>query len=341
MRNHQGGFSLVELSIASTLLLGLVVLVSTLAISGTEAHDLSKRIIRMTEVAHEVTDDIRLEMVSSVQVFTNNTVGNDNLALLDLSEAPAPIGEVRLPTVDTNGQFRADTPGDEITGNSLFFAYLAWQDRFACTSGNEHRIDIYRWVHYYMSPVDGGPAPGQKGGLELVRYVSEPMADADAVDGIADPADRAEVLLHLVNATPDLDGETHAPVEVVWARGGDPNDSDTLRQIDAGDGSLSETPIAGSGRTDPWEILPSPSGVTGLLGYRRSSVASNYERVAPGVSRFAMRDDDLGFPHGFEVQVIGPTSARQVLLNFVFVDMTRKGLPAWSPMQTIITAQDR
>ena len=316
-------------------------MVSTLAISGSEAQDLSKRIARMTEVTQEITDDIRLEMVSSVQVFSNNSTGNDNLALLDLSDAPVPIADVRLPTVDSNGQFRADTPGDEITGNSLFFAYLAWQDRFGCTSGNEHRIDVYRWVWYYMSPVGAGPVLGEKGGLELVRYVSEPMADADAVDGIADPADRAEVLLHLVNATPDLAGETHAAVEVVWARGGDPDDSDTLRQIDAGDGSLSETPIAGSGRNDPWEILPSPVGVTGLLDYRRSSVASNYEEVAPGLSRFAIRDDSLGFPHGVEVQIVGPTSARQVLLHFVFVDMTRKGLPAWGQMQTIITAQDR
>ena len=341
MHNHQDGFSIVELSIASTLFLGLVIMVSTFVVSGTDAQDLSQRIARMTEVAHEVADDIRLEMVSSVRVFTNNDDGNDNLALLDLTEAPVPIAARRLPTVDSDGQFRADTPGDEITGNSLFFAYLAWQDRFRCSSGNEHRIDIYRWVHYYMSPVDGGPQPGEKGGLELVRFVSEPVADADAVDVITDPVEQVEVLLHLVNATPDLDGETHASVEVVWVRGGDPGTSGTFRQINDNNGSLSAARIPGSGRPDPWQVLPSSLGATGLLGYRRSSVASNYEQVAPGLSRFAIRDDTVGFPHGFEIQAIGPTSARQILLHFVFVDTTRKGLPAWSQMQTIITAHDR
>jgi len=78
--------------------------------------------------------------------------------MLDLSDAPPPIGVRRLPRIDVAGSFRTDTAGDEITGNTMLFAYLAWRDRLACSSGNEYLGDGYRWVHYYMSAIDGGPS---------------------------------------------------------------------------------------------------------------------------------------------------------------------------------------
>ncbi|MGE3172659.1 MAG: hypothetical protein AB7O97_08525 [Planctomycetota bacterium] len=341
--NHskQAGFSFVEVVVASTIFMGLVLVVSTLAISGSNAQDLGRRIARMTEVAHEVTDDIRLELVSSMRVFGNDADGNDLMAMLDLSTAPAPIAVRRLPTIDIDGPFRQDAAGDEITGNTMMFAYLAWRDRYECASGREYLTDVYRIVHYYLSDRDGGPRTGKRGGLDLVHFVSEPLADADAIDGISDATDRAEVLLHLLNGTPDSSGSTHDEVQVVWARTGDPAAATTLRQIDAADGSLSTTVLGGTGRPDPWAILPSASGVEGLLSYRHGAIASNFDLVAPGMSRFAVRDDINGFPHGFEVQVIGPTSSRQILLHLILIDPSMSGPPAWSQMQTVITAHDR
>jgi hypothetical protein len=38
---------------------------------------------------------------------------------------------------------------------------------------------------------------------------------------------------------------------------------------------------------------------------------------------------DVGFPHGFEVQVTGPSSARQVLLHLVVASTNRSGHTAW------------
>lgn len=340
-RNHQTGFSLVEVVIATSLFMGLVLIVSSLAISGSDAQDLGRRIARMTEVAQEVTDDLRLELVSSVRLYGNDAEGNGLVSLLALTSAPTPISVRRLPTVDLDGPFRQDSSTDAITGNALLFAYLAWRDRFRCATGNEYLVDVFRIVHYYMAPRDGGPRPGFRGGLDLVRFTSEPLADADAIDHIADPADRAEVLLHLLAGTADSDGQTHDPIEVVWLRSGVPSAVGTLRQIDETDGSLSSTVISATGRPDPWMILPSSKGVDALLAYRRSSVASNFDLVAPGISRFAVRDDTAGFPHGLEVQLIGPTASRQLLLHLVLVDSTLKGAPAWSQMQTIITAHDR
>src|SRR5262245_11475783 len=256
MRNHrQCGFSLVELVVASTLFLALVLVVSSLAISGSDAQDLGRRIARMTEVAQSITDDMRLEMVAAVRVYGNDAEGNGMLGLLDLTRAPAPVGSRRLPTIDIDGPFRQDTPADAITGNAVLFAGLAWRDHFRCTSGRDYLVDVYRLEHYYLAPRDGGPARGVRGGLDLVRFTSEPLADASTVSAISDAVDRNEFCLHLVQRTADLSGQVHQKVEVVWNRTGNPTAAGTLQQIDEDDGTLSTAVLAGSGRPDPWRIL--------------------------------------------------------------------------------------
>ncbi|MCY2956472.1 MAG: hypothetical protein WCR59_04055 [Planctomycetota bacterium] len=340
MNRHSSstGFSLAELSVASTLFLAMVLVVTTLAQSGSEAQDLGRRISNMTEMAQEVCDRMRLELLSSVKVFTDDTEGNANLAVIDRTNAPLPMAALKLPVLLVDGMFRSDTPGDEITGNALFFAELAWRDRFRCSNGNEYVTDVYRWIHYYLSAKDGGPRQGQRGGVDMVRWLSEPLADGLVIDAIVNAVDRAEVLEHMAGKTAGVGGTVRPSVQVVWSRGGDPTVQGTFRQVDPTDGSMSTQP---SSRPFPWRILPADNQVTGLLSYQRGSIASNFDIVAPGVTRFAVRDDLAGFPQGFELQFIGQTSARQLLLHLVMVDMTRKGPLAWSQVQTIINCKDR
>jgi hypothetical protein len=336
--SRSAGFSIAELAVASTLFLAMVLVVTMLAQTGSEAQDLGRRISRMTEMAQETTDRIRLEMLSSVKVFADDTEGNANLAVADLTNCPVPLGTRRLPVLDPAGKFRQDSTGDEITGNSLFFAELAWRDRYRCRSGKEYVVEVYRWIQYYLTPKDGGPRLGQRGGVDMVRWVSEPMADGAVVDAITSTVDRAEVLDHMASATAGSEGGIRPAVLVVWTRGGDPAVAGTFRQISPVDGSMQNIP---SGRPYPWRIVPASGQVNGLLAYQRGSVASNYDIVAPGVTRFALRDDTAGFPQGFELQLIGQASARQLLLHLVMVDMTRKGPLAWSQVQTIINCKDR
>lgn len=338
---RSGGFTLVELIIASTLLSMMVFAVATLSISGAEAQEYARRLTRATEITQDIVDDIRLELVSCVRVFGNDAEGNGNLALLDLVGAPAPIGSRLLPTVDANGEIRRDTTGAEITGNALFFTKLAWSDRFLCTSGNEYLIDVFRWIHYYLTPEEGGPAAGNSIGLNLVRVFSEPLVDGSAIDAITNPVDQAEVLLHLYQATPDALGNRHAPCQVVWMRGGDPTAAGTLREIDPNDGSLSETPLTASGRPDPWRVLRAEPEVRGLLSYRHHSVATNFAPASQGVVRYGLASASSGgFPHGFEVQIAGPSSARQVLLHLVVASTNRRGHTAFSNIQVVVDARD-
>ncbi len=338
---RDGGFSLVEVIVASALLMMMIFAVATLSLSGADAQEYARRLTRATEITQDIVDEMRLEMVSCVRVFGNDSEGNGNVALLDLTGAPTPLANLRLPTIAGNGSIERDTIGNELTGNSLMFTKLAWSDRFVCASSNEYLVDVFRWIYYYQTTEEGGPVAGSSIGLNLVRLVSEPLIDGAAIDSISDPVDQAEVLQHLYNATADAAGVTHAACQVVWLRGGAPAAVGTLREIDPADGSLSDTPLAASGRPDPWRVLRAEPVVQGMLSYRHHSVASNYAPTNFGVSRFALlTNSGAGFPHGFEVQVAGPSSARQVLLHLVIASTNRRGHTAFANVQVVVDARD-
>ena len=338
-RPSQAGFSLIELVIASSLLGLMIFAVSTLAVSGGEAQEYARRLNRATEITQDLVDQMRLELVSCVRVFGNDAEGNANLGVLDLDGLPAPMASRRLPTVSPNQTLRRDTSGAEITGNSLFFTRLAWSDRFVGGSGREYLVDVYRWVYYYLTPEEGGPQPDSAIGLNLVRVLSEPLVDAAGIDRITDLSDKGEVLEHLLNGTPDATGVSHVPCQMVWVRGGLPGTLGTLRQINSADGTLSDEPI--DGRADPFVILRSTAEADQLLTYRHHSVATNYARSAFGVARYGLADNaNGGFPHGFEVQVVGPSSARQVMLHLVVASTNRRGQSAWGDVQVSVDARD-
>lgn len=338
---RQSGFGFVEAVICIAILVSVILSITSLVQTGASAHEQGRRMRKLTELAQGVTDEVRTRMVASTRVYGNDASGNAMLALLDLSHAPQRTGERRLPTIDIDGSFRADRVGDQITGNALLFSYLAWRDTYECLSGKQYLVEVYRVVHYYLSPVGAGPSEQAPGGLDLVRFVGEPLVDADSVVAIADPADRAEVLMHLCNATPDAQGSVREPVQVVWQRSSELGAPGALRQIDPTNGTLSDTIIPGTGRASAWRIHPGRETATGQFALRRTAVASNFDEFTDAGGRFAVPDLDQGFPHGFEVQVVGPTSSRKVLLRLVLVDTTQGKLPVWNEFQTILPAHAR
>jgi type II secretory pathway pseudopilin PulG len=339
VNKKNAGYSLIELVVSSALLSLLILTLITLATNGSDAQEYARRLNRVTEITHELVDQIRVEMVSWGRVFGTDAEGTANLALIDLTSAPTPLATTRLPTVSPGESIRVDAVGTEITGNSLFFARLAWTDRYACAGGNEYLVDVYRWVYYYLTPEDGGPSPGNPIGLNVVRIESEPLVDAASIDRITDPTDQRELLLHLHDGTPDALGVRHAPCEVVWARGQLPSVTGTLRMIDAGDGSLSDTPIGS--RSSPWSVVRSEQSVRGLLTYRHHSIATNFSPSNYGVGRYSVSTTSgAGYPHGFEVQIVGPSSARQTLLHLVVSSTNRRGHWAWADVQMVIDSRD-
>lgn len=336
---HCGGFSLVEVVIVMTILSALVALVSGLVISSSEASEYSDSMNRANEVNQDILNDVANELVSSVGVLQNDTLGNAYFGMLDLSAAAPSLASTRLPVIDVDGVIEKEAATGAKSGNALFFARHAWTTEFACASSNTYRIDVYRFVGYYLAKAGDGPHSGSSLGLNLCKYVSEPLADADQIDAITDATDQAEILRHLRTGSVDIFGREHDEASLVLNRGDDPTLSGTIRQITSS-GVLSSTPT--EGRASPWVIERDLGRSSdGMLFFRHFSVATNFSPAGLGVARFSAPDSSGdGFPHGFEVQLVGPSSIREVMLHSTVVSTRRGQLPAYSDLRRIVFLQD-
>jgi len=147
-----------------------------------------------------------------------------------------------------------------------------------------------------------------------------------AIGKITDVSDQVEVLLHLMNGTPDIDDASHRAIEVVWSLGDDLASPDTLRRITVG-GGLDQAPPSAR---KIWTILADhKKSRPDLFHYNGIAVANNDAPKALGIGTFGVKDaSGDGFPHGFEIQIVGSLVARQILLRLVLIDelLGRPGL---------------
>ena len=339
-RSGERGFTLTELVVVLPVLIFLVGFAVHLILSTQRSHDYTQRVVRSAKASLELINMLRYELASSVKLFQNNAVGLDYLALLELDAQAVPLDTSTLPTIDVDGIFQMEATSRSKTGNSLFFARQAWTTEFQCTSAKSYRIDVYRAVYYYLAKEDGGPKPGSNIGLNLCRFVGEPLADGGQIDRISDPTDQLEVLRHLHDQTPDADGERHDAVQLVWLRGEDPGSTGTIRQIEPVGYTLSDTPLSPRPSNWLWKRDLERS-LSGLLHHRRFSIVSNFARGSWGVGKFGRADaTGDGFPHGFEVQNIGPSAARKILLHLTLCTTNNAGHQAHSDMRSIVFAGD-
>ncbi len=333
-RRLQAGFSLLEMTISALMIVLLTHFVTTMIISGSDSTNYVQRLNRVTQISQEIIGDMQREMRSAVRVFENDSTGLAYRSRLEAWSEAVPVASSKLPAIDATGTFKKDVAGSNKTGNELLFARAAWSDAFVCTSGNTYRVDVYRVIRYFMKAEGAGPQPGTPAGLNFCKWVSEPLVDGNQIDAIADDIDLMEVLIHLRTGTADTAGKIHARIEVAWKMGEDPAAAGTFRHIQT-DGVLTDSPQ--SPRQSPWRILRDPAlGHSGELGYRSHSVASNYGSLNQGIGRFGIiNNNGSGFPHGFEVQVIGLPTGRQVLLHLTLVSDNRTGRRAYFDTQVI------
>ena len=330
--------TLLEVIMVLTILVTMIFIVVQLFFRSNQAQDLANRLNRATELNQALLQEIRIDLGSSVRLFEEDALGAAYLAILDQSRCNPPISGV-LPTIDPDGIFRQESATGSLTGNTLFFANHSWTDEYECASGKRYLIEVYRLVKYYLAHADEGPSPGSPGGLNLCRWVGEPMVDGDQIDAIFDAMDQAEVLDHLLRKTPDVDGTSHPAVVLVWHVGEDPAAAGTFRQILPG-GGISSVPVAPRGPT--WTVMWDPIlSSNGLLQYRHFSVATNYAPASAGVGRFSVMNlGGDGFPHGFEIQIIGPSAGRQVLLHLALMSTRRGGLPTSSSQRIVVNTRE-
>ena len=68
---NRAGFTLVELMVTASILTVMVFLVTTLSIAGSRAQQYSARLTRATEINQDILDGMRMELVSSVTLFSD------------------------------------------------------------------------------------------------------------------------------------------------------------------------------------------------------------------------------------------------------------------------------
>lgn len=337
-RNKEAGFTLLELTIASIILWMFCMVVTQLIISGQSAHQLKLRRSKLTDATHAAMDQLNVDAAAAVRVFGNDTDGNAYRNVLAPWTDHEPLASGRLPQIDEVGTFERDQLSLEKTGSELLFARHAWSDTYTCSSGAVYTVDVRRiqWIYLREARVRDQIVPG----YNVCVWVSEPLASAPQVDRITDAADQLEVLMHLHDATPDDEGLTHTPVTVVWDSDGNPTVSGTFRQIQP-DGFLNVNSSAP--RSSTWTIERAPhDSDPGIFHSTLHVVSSNADGGT--VARYGIPDKDagsgVGFPHGLEFQVIGPASARQVLLHLTTRTVNEDGLRVRFDIQDIITVRE-
>ncbi len=339
--HRAAGFTIVEMMVAATVLLTLTMLVTQLIISGQSAHKYANRLGRITDSTQRVMDDVRRDLRSAVRIFGNDALGLSYSSRIGSWLGFEPIRSTRLPTIAATSGFSKDQPSAEKTGNELLFARHAWSDSFLCATGKTYRVDIYRLVRLFLKVEGSGPTT-TGGGLNICKWTSEPLASSAQIELIESTADREDVLIHLLSGTPDQSGMEHDRVSVVWKFGDDPTTTGTMRHIQI-DGSMSDTPQ--SPRNSTWEFEVSEHlSDPGMLFPNRHSITANTARFNHGVSKFSLRDDTAGsgagFPHGLEFQVVGPPSARQVMVHITTISTNNHGLKAHFDVQVIMNVRE-
>ena len=324
----------------ATVLLSLVYGVASLSVSGERANQYSARLNRAVDANRMALDRIRVDLESAVELFGDDARGVGLEAYLLREDLPDVLPGSRMPRPQQSQTFQEDAAGDEITGNELFMARLAWSTEVATSLGTRHRVDVHRFVHYFLHDDHGKGDPAL--GFELIRWVGEPMADAQQVAAIEDPDAREEVLLHLATSTPAADGSTYPAVTVLWDRTADPVAGDPFDQI-LDDGTVEDDPDPDTGRPSPdWMILPGvPAPALGQLATRNFAVIHNEGPESLHVGRHGLADPtDGGFPHGFEIQVTGPSSARTVLVRLAIASRIQRDRAAGSNLKAVVAVRE-
>jgi Tfp pilus assembly protein FimT len=339
-RARRSGYSLVELILSSSLLAIMALTVVGLASTGSDTSEYSGRLNRITEIAQDELTAVRRDATASVRLFTNDAQGLAYLDRLDRSNH-AGLTAARLPELDSQGTFRRDTVANERTGNVLFFVRHDRTHEWThpVQPGVAYRIDLYRFVAFYLRRVHAGPLTDADNGLDLCRWLSVPFADANQVEDIADSDHRKLVLESLLRGENQAAPTRPFPIcPYAWRFGSDLSVALSMQRIVTG-GSLTDL----TGPSMPTFMIPADqANIRQLRLWRRGvSVATNFARSNLGVSRFAlMNSTGDGFPHGFELQIIGPAAARQVLIHISLLSTQRRGAKAFVESSVVADCRD-
>jgi prepilin-type N-terminal cleavage/methylation domain-containing protein len=293
----KSGFTIIEL------LVSLVVFSLAIPI----IYQVSEGVIFSTATANIVNDlklinqnlieDIKSDVVQSAVIFDDNS-SYKNMIVLNLPSGYASLDRNKLPIINETGSF---PPNPTDVGNILFMArYLTPIE--LTVSGTNYRIDKYRFLYYFLAK-DTGATINRRNPVVLLKAQSrEIYADYVAINNVTDN----NIKKALVQALLDMEIKYAVDLKNVkfYSLGSNGNISPLNNYSIQMDISLVSKDFG---------VNTLPTGkVYYAIGY------NNMGYIA--IPKFASPDNTGdGFPHGFEVAIVGPRSSRDILVRTVVI----------------------
>ncbi len=318
MAASRRGVTLLEMMIVLSLFSFMAYCVMSLVNSSMVLTAHSESWAGLTEWGQQGVNRISEDLPATRRIFNDDLRGNLYLAALEPPVTHPVLGGIHLPITKDPGTFHADVVGAEQTGNCLLLCKQ--QPIFATVllSGVTRRVDVYTIVFFYPSPVARPMGPYARS-LILARWESIEFADYGELMSLT-ASDRAEVVSSL---------RTVRGVTWLWDVSKDPNQAfygtNVFGIVDAVPTATFKPPGASNQNLIPHLGLGFAS-----LAWNRTNATWIPQRVPMYAIANAVGD---GFPHGFEVQVIGPTGSRTILLRltlarYVQIDRTMDAFTA-------------
>ena len=304
-RRAARGLTLIEMMVSLAIFSVIALSAMSFIVSSLKVNYTVEAQADLSNMGQQSLDQLRGSLAQSKKLLD---VDAGFLPLLDLTTAPAPVGEIRLPKIEPNGSLtpRAGSKDGAFTkssvGNAILFveALSPFQD-----PKTKRLIDRYRFVLYYVAKAEGRIAHVPYV-LDLVRVESVTYADFTQVDALG--AETGTTVIPALEA---------AGIAFAWDPG-----APAIAAFSRLSGGRLVAPPEPKHRIVAARIATALPGVgrmqrgSGMIGY---SIAPNDGEVPIRVSvpKFAQPAD--GFPNGFEVLVTGPGHGRKVLVRMVLV----------------------
>jgi len=319
MLKRRAGVTLVEMMVATALFvvvwgafIGVVISIQT----DFRFHAAKSTLLQWNQ---RIVNDVRSDVISTRGYFENNALGLGYFDALSLDAESLPIDTLRLPTIDENGDFVPDVPGNQKTGNALFFIktlppFVQTVAVDAYGNTETYRINVYQFILYHLTLRPDETVGDHQGALDLIRWASIPVADYDQIMTIEDPDPNDSV-----DPREELAAAFESEYNSTWLWDAGEEVDSAFHQYVAG-GGIDSSPTANmSIPRDPEVGLASviPAGMTTL---KQASVCFNTSTpdwgIGVTVPQYAVESSDGdGFPHGFEVQLVGASGSRRLLIR--------------------------
>lgn len=337
------GFTLVEVMIALVITMVGFWAFYEVVVRTSDANEYAMAFTSLAATTQVAVNDIREDVSVAKLLFRNDAVGQGYLAAIAFPTQFPVLGNSRLPGAREGGVFERDTSATNYTGNVLLFARTeqAYVGSLRyCNNPNKLRavrVDQYRIVVYYLSKVQGASIGGLADSLNLVKAASPVYADYTQVNSILDP---------VTGEAPDLKMEAlkdlynNYGIQYLWSTAAGASAA-FYRIIPGAGGTFS---ISASPDATYRPPLSAPTEYIRNLRFKHASVSWNTgatfrSPVAVPAYGLASTSGD-GFPHGFEVQVIGLSGARQTLVCITLARQIAAQRLASHRAQIVISSKD-